>query len=230
MGRLLRNAACALISFLLAICSGANLFAQDVRPLSPGAISIDANRDAASQNIRTTAQKWHNFVHETVAPITPGAGAFNAIFSQLTQTDPQYGKGSAAFAERYGASVADIVSQNFFGDFLVAAAFHEDPRYHRKGPGHSLVYRAGYAISRALVIRKDTDTGGNTFNFDNVLGSALSAGFSNLYYPPPSRTRNAILSHFAIDVADNGFVNLAPEFWADFRDHVLRRRHSDVRH
>src|SRR5215471_10395656 len=99
------------------------------------------------------------------------------LFSQLTQTDPRYGKGSLAFAKRCGASMADIVTENFFGDFVVASAFHEDPRYRRKGPGRSLVYRAGYAISRALVIRKDT--GGNSFNFDNVLGSALSTGFSN---------------------------------------------------
>jgi len=121
--------------------------------------------------------------------------------------------------------MADIMSENFLGDFLVASAFDEDPRYHRKGPGHSLVYRARYAVSRALLIRKDT--AGNSFNFDNALGSALSTGLSNLYYPAPSRTHNAILSHFAIDVADNGFVNLAPEFWPDFRDHVFRRHHHD---
>ncbi len=84
-------------------------------------------------------------------------------------------------------------------------------------------YRAGYAISRALVIRNYS--GGNTFNFDSVLGSALSAGFSNLYYPAASRTGSATLMHFLIDVADNGFVNLAPEFWPDFRRKVLRRHH-----
>ena len=54
---------------------------------------------------------------------------------------------------------------------------------------------------------------------------AMSAGFSNLYYPPPSRTRGAIFSHFVIDVADNGFVNLAPEFWPDFRAKVFHRHH-----
>jgi len=173
--------------------------------------------------MRTTRGKWNNFLAETASPLTFGGGTFNAVFSQVTQTDPQYGRGGAAFAKRFGASVADIASQNFFGDFLVASAFHEDPRYHRMGEGHSLLYRFGYAISRALVIRKDS--GGNTFNFDNVLGSAMSTGFSNVYYPAPSRTGNAMLIHFWTDVADNGFVNLAPEFWPDFRRKVLRRRH-----
>ena len=109
---------------------------------------------------------------------------------------------------------------------MVASAFHEDPRYFRMGEGHSLKYRAGYAISRALVIRNHNSR--NTFNFDNVLGSAMSAGFSNLYYPAASRTGSATLMHLLIEIADNGFVNLAPEFWPDFRRKVLRRKQRRV--
>jgi hypothetical protein len=173
--------------------------------------------------MRTTRAKWKNFVHETMSPLTFGGGTFNAAFSQLTNTDPKYGVDRVAFGKRFGASIADIASQNFFRDFVVASALHEDPRYFRMGEGHSRRHRAAYAISRALVIRKDT--GGDTFNFENVLGSALSTGFSNLYYPPASRTGSAILMHFLIDVADSGFANLAPEFWPDFRRKVLRRKH-----
>lgn len=178
---------------------------------------------AESLPMHTTRAKWNNFVHETISPLTFGGGTFNAAFSQLTNTDPKYGVDRVAFGKRFGASIADIASQNFLGDFVVASALHEDPRYFRMGEGHSLRHRAGYAISRALVIRKDT--GGNTFNFDNVLGSAFSTGFSNLYYPAASRTGSAMLMHFLIDVADSGFVNLAPEFWPDFRRKMLRRKH-----
>jgi hypothetical protein len=173
--------------------------------------------------INTTRGKWDNFVHETASPLTFGGGAFNAAFSQATQSDPKYGVGSGALAERFGASVADIATQNFFGDFVVASAFHEDPRYHRLGPGHSFLLRVGYALSRAVVIRKDDQS--NAFNFDNVLGSAMSTGFSNAYYPAASRTGMGNLMHWGIDVADNGFVNLAPEFWPDFRDKFLKRHH-----
>jgi hypothetical protein len=170
--------------------------------------------------IRTTQAKWHNFWKETVGPMTWGGGAFDALFSQVTDTDPKYGVNRVALGKRFGASLADIASQNFFGDFVVASAFHEDPRYHRMGEGHSLWRRFGYAISRTAVIRRDNGTG-NTFNFDSVLGSAASSAFSNIYYPAPSRTRGAFLSHFAIDVADDGFVNLAPEFWPDFKRKVF---------
>ena len=76
--------------------------------------------------------------------------------------------------QRFGASVTDIASQNFFGDFVLASAFHEDPRYVRKGPTYGLWPRVGYAVSRSIIIR--THVGGTSFNWSNVLGTAMSAG------------------------------------------------------
>jgi hypothetical protein len=46
--------------------------------------------------------------------------------------------------------------------------------------------RIGYSISRAMIAR--TDSGEVTFNWSNVVGCAMSAGLSNAYYPPLSRT------------------------------------------
>jgi len=206
---------------LVGICLCARLSAAQSSFLGTTSRPIDSPSAPQPTPIRTMREKWDNYVHETASLLTLGGGTFNAAFSQVTHSDPKYGVGDVAFAKRFGASVADIASQNFFGDFVVASALHEDPRYHRKGPSHTFLYRAGYAISRAVVIRKDD--GSNAFNFDNVLGSALSTGFSNLYYPPASRTGKGNLMHWGIDVADNGFVNLAPEFWQDFRNKLLRR-------
>jgi hypothetical protein len=215
-----------LAAFLTALSLSLPLSAQDAAaPAIAQKKSEQAVPTPSAQlpPIRTTRQKWNYFLHETASPLSLGGGTFNAAFSQWTDTDPKYGVNGAALAERFGASLADIATQNFFGDFVVASAFHEDPRYFRMGLGHGFWSRMGYAISRAVVIRKDS--GGNTFNFDNVLGSAASTGFSNLYYPAASRTHRGMLMHFGIDVADNGFVNLAPEFWPDFRDKFLRRHH-----
>jgi len=223
-------AACALrylrtAAFLTATCLCLPLWAQDaVQPVStPGtSLPVDSLPDAQVAPL-STREKWNHFVQETASPLTLGGGTFNAAFSQVTDTDPKYGVNSAAFAKRIGASTADIATQNFFGDFVVASALGEDPRYFRKGKGHTFWSRVGYAISRAAVIRKDS--GGDTFNFDNVLGSALSTGFSNLYYPRLSRTTRGMFMHFGTGVADNGFINLVPEFWPDFRDKVLKRHH-----
>lgn len=169
------------------------------------------------------SEKWKHFVDETFTPLSLAAGAFDGALSQATNSDPRYGVGAGAFAERFGASNADIATQNFFGDFVMASAFHENVTYVRRGPACGGIWkRAGYAISRALIT--GADRGGNTFNWSNLTGTAMSAGFSNLYYPPASRTGGALALHFGTSLAGSGFANLFPEFWPDFR-HMLTRRH-----
>lgn len=201
-----------------------------LQPSTADANSTSAKRVSARQvqeppPLQTTQQHWNLFVDETFSPLSAGGTIFNSVFSQVTHSDPQYGTGGTAFAQRIGASAADIATQNFFGDFVVASALHEDPRYFPRGDQYSFWYRFRYAISRALIVR--TASGGQTFNWDNVLGSAISTGISNAYYPPASRTGRAMLIHFGTDIADTGFVNLAPEFWPDFRRKVFgHHRHS----
>lgn len=171
-------------------------------------------------------EKWNYFIQETAGPFTLGAGAFNAVVSQATRSAPLYGRHWKAYPKRFGASVGDIVSQNFFGDFLLASAFHEDTRYVRRGPTHRMWPRIGYAISRALIVRRDA--GGETFNWANVLGTAMSAGLSNAYYPSVSRTVRESATNWGTSVAGSGLGNLMPEFWPDFSAWV--KRHNPFRH
>jgi len=160
--------------------------------------------------------KWNNFLTETFSPLTAGASIFNGSLSHLTDSDPKYGKDKIAFAERVGASGADIFTQNFFGDFLVASAFHEDPRYVRFGPEYGFWSRVEHAVSRSWIIQRET--GSSTFNWDNFLGTAASAGFSSLYYPAPSRNGRAYVLHFVTSYLGSGLGDLAPEFWPDFKN------------
>jgi hypothetical protein len=173
----------------------------------------------------SVAEKWSLFEEETFAPITIGAGAFNAAVSQLTESTPRYGHAAwPAYPERFGSAVGDIVSQNFFGDFLLASAFHEDTRYVRRGPEYRLLSRIAYAISSSVIAR--TDAGGTTFNWANVGGTAMSAALSNAYYPPASRTASAAASNWGTSVAGSGLINLLPEFWPDFHGWVKRHFRS----
>jgi len=175
---------------------------------------------AAAPPAPSASEKWNLFATESFAPITLGAGAFNAAFSQATGSAPLYGTGLAAYSQRFGAAVSNTVSQDFFGDFLLASAFHEDTRYVRRGPGYTLRTRIAYAMSRSLVTH--TDAGGLIFNWSNVLGSGMSAGLSNAYYPPASRTPRVTLVNWGTAVAGSAFANLFPEFWPDFRAWVRR--------
>ncbi len=171
----------------------------------------------------TAASRWRHFLKETRAPITPVAGAFIAGVSQATRSAPRYGVGAGPLAERFGASVTDIASENFFVDFAMASVFHEDTRYVRRGSAYGSVWkRAAYAITRAFVTRKDT--GGATFNWANMTGSVLSYGASALYYPPASRTPQALEIRLVYGIAGGALENLYPEFWPGFR-RMLQRHH-----
>ena len=161
-------------------------------------------------------EKWNFFLEETFTPFTLVAAGLDATASQLTRSAPLYGRHfwtSGAFPKRFGATVGDDVSQNFFADFLLASALHEDTRYVRKGPAKKLWPRIGYAISRAVITR--TDEGGATFNWANVTGCAMSAGLSNAYYPPVSRTVSDAFTNWGTNVAGAGLTNLMPEFGPD---------------
>jgi hypothetical protein len=164
----------------------------------------------------SNSEKWNFFVTETVTPFTLVAASLDATASQLTRSAPLYGKHfwkRGAFPKRFGATVLDDTTQNFFADFLLASVLHEDTRYVRKGPSRKMWPRIGYAISRAVIAR--TDGGDPTFNWANVGGCAMSAGLSNAYYPPVSRTLSDSLTNWGTNVAGAGLTNLAPEFGPD---------------
>jgi len=171
----------------------------------------------------SVSEKWDFFVSETATPLLlVGVGA-NATTSQLTRSAPLYGKHffrKDAFLKRVGATLGDTISQNFFSDFVLASAFHEDTRYVRRGPSHKFGLRIGYAISRAVITR--TDAGDATFNWANVVGCAMSAGLSNAYYPDLSRTPSVALVNWGTNVAGAGLSNLMPELGPDV-GHWMKR-------
>jgi hypothetical protein len=56
------------------------------------------------------------------------------------------------------------------------------------------------------------------------VGTALSVGLSNAYYPTRSRNLNATAINWGSSTAGAGFGNLAPEFLPDFK-RWLKRLH-----
>ena len=132
----------------------------------------------------TVKQKFVLFAKETFDPFTFAEAAAGAGVSQAHSSDPKYGQGSGAYADRFGAAFGDVASQNFFSDALLASWFHEDPRYFRRGPEFGFWYRVGYAVSRVVITR--TDAGGDRFNYSGILGMSMGIGLSNAYYPSAS--------------------------------------------
>ena len=167
--------------------------------------------------------KWWLFVKETMDPFTFASSAAGAGLSQWHNGDPKYGLGTKPYFQRFGAAQADATTQNFFSDAVLASLLHEDPRYFREGPGHSVLHRIGYATSRVVVTRKDS--GSHGFNFSGILGMGLGIALSNAYYPPASVYSEEVESRTATSISASALGNLLPEFWPDVKTKLNSLRH-----
>ena len=166
--------------------------------------------------------KFTLFVKETIDPYTFFSAAAGAGISQWKNDDPKYGYGFKPYMQRFGAAQADIASQNFFSDAVLASLFHEDPRYFRKGPASPVVTRIFYAFSRVVVTRRDS--GRNSFNFSGTMGTGLGIVLSNAYYPPQSVSAGEMESRLLTSFASSALGNLLPEFWPDMKSKIARYR------
>jgi hypothetical protein len=209
----IRSRLCWILSFLVIPCTQS----QNVAPTDPAA------QTAPASPLASVSEKWSYFVSETWTPLTLVTAGPDALVSQLTRSAPLYGKHfwrEEAFAKRFGATVGDDVSQSFFADFMLASLLHEDTRYVRRGHRSKMWPRIRYAISRTMIAR--TDSGEVTFNWSNVVGCAMSAGLSNAYYPPLSRTASVSAVNWGTNIAGVGLTNLMPEFGSDV-GHWMKR-------
>lgn len=149
--------------------------------------------------------------------------------SQMQDSTPEFHSGWPAFGRYYWHSFADQTDENFWVEFALPVALHQDARYytlgsrsaggnHGEGKHNGVAKRTAYAISRVLVTR--TDSGGSAFNFSEVVGAGASAGLSNLYYPASDRGWNKTGQRWALNVGIDGISFVAKEFWPDL-NHAL---------
>jgi hypothetical protein len=176
------------------------------------------------QNIAplTAKQKFRLFAKETFDPYTAGGALAGAALSQIDNDDPKYGQGSGPYAERFGAAVADITTQNFFADAVLASVLHEDPRYFRRGPEYGVWSRVGYALSRVVVTR--TDSGARSFNFSGIIGMGMGIAVSNAYYPERSVNGEEVATRFGTSLMASALGKLLPEFWPDIHQKFSHRK------
>jgi hypothetical protein len=171
--------------------------------------------------------KWKLFVKESVDPFAFFSAAAGAGISQWHNEDPKYGIGFSPYLQRFGAGQADLTSQNFFQDALLASWFHEDPRYFRRGPGSTVPRRIGYAVSRVAITRRDS--GKDTFNFSGILGMEMGIALSNAYYPPKSVVGSEVAYRTFTSLLASALGNLLPEFWPDIKEKWAHYKHLDTR-
>ena len=171
----------------------------------------------------TTGQKFHLFAKSSFDPFQYAAAGLQAGLGQATNEFPGYGQGAEGYAKRYGASIADQVSSNFFANFFYPSLLKEDPRYFRLGQG-SIKHRIFYSLEQEFVCH--TDKGGRSFNWSNVLGAFTSGAISNAYYPSTDRGAGLTASRSAIALLYGSTGGLVDEFWTDIHDKFFHK-HSE---
>lgn len=139
----------------------------------------------------------------------------------LTNSDPEFGRGGAAYGRYYWHNFVDGVSGTFFTEAIVPAITHEDPRYYTLGEG-GFFRRMGYAISRAFVTK--TDSGGETFNWSEVGGNGLEAALSNAYYPAHDRGARQTAKNWGTQMESAVLNHIFQEFWPDIRTKIFRQK------
>lgn len=145
---------------------------------------------------------------------------FSAGWEHLTNSEPNYGTNSGAFAQRVGAAALRETSGDILTDGVFSVMLHEDPRYFVLGPEYGYVHRTLYAITRPLVTRNSSD-GHATINGAMILGFAGSSALTATYYPQSNRNFHDVISTFG-----GSFGGAALGFFIDeFSDQALEKLH-----
>jgi hypothetical protein len=146
------------------------------------------------------------------------AGSLAGI-GQAKNATPEFRQGAAGYGRYYWHSFADQAVGNYLTEAIVPGMTRQDPRYYTLGHG-GFFRRTGYAVTRLVVTR--TDSGGQHFNFSEIVGNGAGAGISNLYYPAPERTWTKTGQKWLTQVAIDGAFNIFKEFWPDINRTVFR--------
>jgi len=179
-------------------------------------VLIEPNRQAQKL---TGTDKIVLSLKDSYSPENFLAIVFSAGYEQVTNGSPNYGTDRGAFGERLGAAGIRETSQTILSEGVFAAAFREDPRYYRLGPGVNFFHRVIYSITRPVITR--TDGGHNTFNAALFSGYAATTAMSYAYYPAINQNAKDMASAFggSIGGAAVGF------FFNEFADDMLEAIH-----
>ena len=169
----------------------------------------------ASQKFKVVARGSFDYIQ------VPWYG-FLAGISQAEDSEGGYGQGAAGYGKRFGAYAADGTIENFFTGAILPSMLHEDPRYFQSGEG-GFWRRTRYSVSRIFVTR--TDSGGEHFNFSEIVGSALSSGISTYsYHPKGDRTIPNTASVWGTQVGYDTITIVVKEFWPDIRRKLSKKK------
>jgi hypothetical protein len=135
-----------------------------------------------------------------------------AGISQGSDAYPAFRQGAAGYGRYYWHTFADQTDENLWVEGILPTVFRQDSRYYTLGHG-GVIKRGFYAVTRTVITR--TDSGKETFNVSEVLGSGASASISSLYYPTEYRTWTKVGQRWLTNALLDFGTFAAKEFWPD---------------
>ena len=176
----------------------------DAAPLSPG-------------------QKFRLFFRSSTDPWPFLLASVVAGIGQADDSYPEWGQGVQGYAKRFGAAYSDAFIGNFFGNAVLPAVLHEDPRYFQKGSG-SVPHRILWAAGSTVWCRRDKGNWGP--NYANVAGNLIGSAIARAYYPASERNIGDTITD-GLTVSAEGIVGAEViEFWPDLVRHY-KRTHAE---
>lgn len=169
----------------------------------------------------TSKEKFSEWAQSSYDPLGLGAGAVEAATLEYSSTDGfcGYGGGWSGYGKCFGSLELDGDVSSFIGDYALAVALHQDPRYFRVGEG-SYGKRVWYAVSRVFVTYNDS---GKTVFYSSALsGTVIAGALSNLYYPAKDTGAGPTMNRIALDLGNTALYNAAAEFWPDINRKLHR--------
>jgi hypothetical protein len=149
------------------------------------------------------------------------AAAF-AGYSQLTNANPSFGQGVKGYSHYFVTSFADWSIGDYMTEGIFPVAFHQDPRYFRRGTGNG-PRRLLYAVGQIFWTR--TDSGGHMFNISEIGGNAAGVAIAQSYYPG-NRTAGDAVTKLGLQVGMDMASNVMKEFWPDLH-RKLTHKHAE---
>ena len=141
-----------------------------------------------------------------------GAGVLAGIYQASDELNG-YGQGAAGYGKRFGAVYGDVFIGTFIDSAILPTMLHQDPRYFYRGPGSS-GSRFMYAIGNAVICKGDNKK--YQPNYSAILGSFITSGISQAYYPSTDRGTSLYFQTALIRIAEGSVAGI-------FQEYVVKR-------
>lgn len=137
-----------------------------------------------------------------------GVGFLAGIYQASDQLNG-YGQGAAGYGRRFGAVYGDVFIGTFVDSAILPTLLHQDPRYFYRGPNSS-GSRFMYAIGNAVICKGDNKK--YQPNYSAILGSFITSGISQAYYPSSDRGTSLYFQTAFIRIAEGSIAGIFQEY------------------